>query len=242
MNIKIEISYEGTKYSGWQKQKNSLGIQGEIELAIEKATGKKVSLVGSGRTDAGVHAISQVANFDVDTTIPIEKMAEVITNFLPKDISIKKAEEVEDNFHARFSAHRKTYRYQMYVSRIRNPFLVNRAYQLKYDIDVEKMKKESKSLLGEHDFCGFMSSGSSVKSTVRTIFDIDIFTQREMVVIEICGNGFLYNMVRIITGTLIDIGRGKINDSMDEILESKDRSMAGHTAPACGLYLKSVEY
>lgn len=242
MNIMIEISYDGTNYSGWQRQKNSLGIQGELELAIEKVTKKKVSVIGSGRTDAGVHALAQIANFDVDTTIPIEKMAEVISNALPKDISVNDARVVSDEFHSRYSAHRKTYRYQLYRSRIRNPFLMKYAYQLKYDVDVDKMRSEAKKFIGEHDFVGFMSKGSSVKTTVREIYDIDVFEEGELIVIEVCGNGFLYNMVRIIAGTLVDIGRGRIVDSVEKILESKNRDRAGHTAPAHGLFLKSVEY
>ena len=241
-NIKIEVSYNGLRYCGWQKQKNDLGIQGEVEFACKQVFNQDVEVIGSGRTDAGVHAIAQVANFRVETTIPTEKIPEILNNKLPKDISVINAIEVEEEFHSRYSAHRKIYRYQIYPSRLRSPFLKDISYQAKYDLDVEKMKKESKALIGEHDFCGFMSSGSSVKSTIREIYSIDVFNENEMIIIEVEGNGFLYNMVRIIAGTLVDIGRGRINMSMSEIIKSKNRKNAGHTAPPQGLFLKKVIY
>lgn len=242
-NIKLTISYNGKNYCGWQKQPDSLGIQGELELACRKIFNvKDVDIIGSGRTDAGVHALGQVANFRVETTIPVEKIPEILNNNIPKDISILKAEEVDESFHSRFTAKRKRYRYQIYQSRIRSPFLKDISYQVKYELDLDKMKSEIKSLEGTHDFCGFMSSGSSVKSTVRTIYNAEIFQEGELIVIEVEGNGFLYNMVRIIAGTMVDIGRGRIKESLDEIISSKDRGRAGHTAPPQGLFLKRVFY
>lgn len=241
-NIMIKIAYQGTKYCGWQRQKDALGIQGEIEYAGEKVFGQKIDVVGSGRTDAGVHALGQVANFMVDTTIPTDKIAQVLNNKLPKDIAVLDAMEVGEDFHARFSAHKKTYRYRIYPSRIRSPFYSSTSYQVKSPLDVELMKKEVKYLIGVHDFVGFMSSGSSVKTTIREIYSADVFKEGDMLVIEVSGNGFLYNMVRIIAGTLVDIGRGHIRESMKDIIESKNRGSAGHTAPPQGLFLKEVEY
>src|SRR3712207_6303525 len=172
------------------------------------------------------------------STIPTDKIPEVLNNKLPKDISILSAEEVDGDFHARFSAHKKTYRYQLYKSRIRSPFYKDLAYQVKSDLDIDAMKREIKELIGVHDFVGFMSSGSSVKTTVREIYSAEIFEEGDLVVVEVCGNGFLYNMVRIIVGTIIDIGRHHIRESMKDIIVSKDRNRAGHTAPPQGLFLK----
>lgn len=241
-NLKITIQYNGKNYCGWQRQPNSLGIQGNIENAIYEITKEKVKLIGSGRTDAGVHAFGQVANFLINSNIPASKLPLAINSKLPKDISIIDCVEVDDNFHSRYSAIGKTYRYLIYNSQYRSPIYKDISYQVKYDLDIEKMKKEAKSLLGEHDFCGFMSSGSSVLDTVRTISDISIKTEEDLISIEITGNGFLYNMVRIIVGTLVDIGRGKIDESLEDIISSKDRKRAGHTAPAHGLFLKKVYY
>lgn len=242
-NIKIVVSYNGKNYCGWQKQKDSLGIQGELEYACKKVFNQKeIEIIGSGRTDSGVHALGQVANFLVDTTIPVEKIPEILNNNLPKDIAVLNAEEVDIDFHSRYSAHRKTYGYYIYPSRIRNPFYKDLSYQVKYELDVEKMKREIKYLEGKHDFCGFMSSGSSVKTTVREIYRADLFEEKGRIVVELEGNGFLYNMVRIVVGTIVDIGRGRITESLEDIIKSKDRNRAGHTAPAQGLFLKNVKY
>ncbi len=242
-NIKIVVSYNGKNYCGWQKQKNALGIQGELEYACRQAFKQKdIEIIGSGRTDAGVHALAQVANFKVETAIPVDRFPEILNNYLPKDIAVIDALEVDMDFHSRYSAHRKTYRYYIYPSRIRSPFYKDTAYQVKYKLDVEKMKREIKKLEGKHDFVGFMSAGSSVKTTVREIYRADLFEEGDRLIIEVEGNGFLYNMVRIIVGTMVDIGRGRIEESLDKIIESKNRERAGHTAPAQGLFLKNVEY
>ncbi|WP_101773782.1 tRNA pseudouridine(38-40) synthase TruA [Peptostreptococcus faecalis] len=242
-NIKLTIAYDGSRYKGWQRQPNSLEIQGEIEYACEQVFKKKrVEIIGSGRTDKGVHAIGQVANLKVETTIPIDKIPEALNNTLPDDIAILEAEEVDENFHARHSAIKKTYRYQVYPSRIKSPFFKNTSYRVKYRLDMEKMKKEIKSFEGEHDFAGFRNSGSSIINTVRTIYKIDIFEEGELIIIEVEGSGFLYNMVRIIVGTIIDIGSGRITEPLSDIIESKDRLRAGHTAPPQGLFLKEVKY
>ena len=242
-NIKIIVSYNGSNFCGWQKQKNGTSIQGELEYACKKAFNKKeIDVIGSGRTDAGVHALGQVANFKVDTSIPVEKFPEILNNNISKEIAVISAEEVDADFHARYSAHRKTYRYYIYPSRIRNPFFRDTSYQVKYDLDFDRMKSEVSALVGEHDFSGFMSSGSSVKTTVREIYRAEVFMENGMICIEVEGNGFLYNMVRIIAGTLVDIGRGRITEPLSDIIASADRDRAGHTAPPQGLFLKSVEY
>ncbi|EGT3955298.1 tRNA pseudouridine(38-40) synthase TruA [Clostridioides difficile] len=241
-NIKIKIQYNGKNYCGWQKQPDSLGIQGTIERAIYDITKEETSLIGSGRTDSGVHAIGQIANFKINSGISIENIPTALNAKLPKDISVIEACEVNDDFHSRYSAKGKTYKYLVYNSKFRNPILSEISYQVKYELDFDKMCSEAKSLLGTHDFKGFMSSGSSVKDTVRTIYDIDISKKDDLITFEISGNGFLYNMVRIIIGTLVDMGRGRINEPFLDIIQSKTRSRCGHTAPAQGLFLKKVHY
>ncbi|HBG5345771.1 TPA: tRNA pseudouridine(38-40) synthase TruA [Clostridioides difficile] len=241
-NIKITIQYNGKNYCGWQKQPDSLGIQGTIERAIYDITKENVKLVGSGRTDSGVHALGQTANFKVNSGISIESIPMALNAKLPKDISVIKACEVNYDFHSRYNAKGKTYKYLIYNSKFRNPILSDISYQVKYKLDFDKICLESKSLLGTHDFKGFMSSGSSVKDTVRTISDIDINKKDDLITLEISGNGFLYNMVRIIVGTLVDIGCGRINEPFLGIIQSKTRSRCGHTAPAQGLFLKKVHY
>lgn len=241
-NLKLTIQYDGTKYCGWQKQPNSSGIQGTIEYAIYEITKEKVNIIGSGRTDAGVHALGQVANFKTNSNIPAARIPDALNAKLPKDISIIDCQEVSDDFHSRYSATGKIYRYLIYNKPYRSPLYKDISYHVRYDLDIEKMRVEAQSLLGTHEFKGFMSSGSSVKDTVRTIHNISIEESGDLIVLEVEGNGFLYNMVRIIVGTLVDIGRGRIDKPLEEIIASQDRGEAGHTAPAHGLFLKKVHY
>ena len=241
-NLKLTIQYDGMKYCGWQKQPNSPGIQGTIEYAIYEITKEKVNITGSGRTDAGVHALGQVANFKTNSSIPVDRIPNALNAKLPKDISIVDCQEVSQEFHSRYSATGKIYRYLIYNKPYRSPLYKDTSYHVRYNLDVNKMRSEAKSLLGTHDFRGFMCSGSSVKDTVRTIRNITIEQNEDLIVLEVEGNGFLYNMVRIIVGTLVDIGRGRIDKSMEEIIASQDRGEAGHTAPAHGLFLKKVHY
>jgi pseudouridylate synthase I len=224
------------------KTTNSPGIQGTIEYAIYEITREKVNITGSGRTDAGVHALGQVANFKTNSAIPANRIPDALNAKLPKDISIINCEEVDEDFHSRFSAKGKIYRYLIYNKPYRSPLYKDTSYHVRYDLDLDKMRLEAKSLLGTHDFKGFMSSGSSVKDTVRTIHNISIEESEDLIILEVEGNGFLYNMVRIIVGTLVDIGRGRIQKSMAEIIDSGDRGQCGHTAPAHGLFLKKVHY
>lgn len=241
-NLKLTIQYDGTKYCGWQKQPNSSGIQGTIEYAIYEITKEKVNIIGSGRTDAGVHALGQVANFKINSNIPAARIPDALNAKLPKDISIIDCQEVSDDFHSRYSATGKIYRYLIYNKPYRSPLYKDISYHVRYDLDIQKMRVEAQSLLGTHEFKGFMSSGSSVKDTVRTIHNISIEESGDLIVLEVEGNGFLYNMVRIIVGTLVDIGRGRIDKPLEEIIASQDRGEAGHTAPAHGLFLKKVHY
>lgn len=241
-NLKLTIQYDGTKYCGWQKQPNSSGIQGTIEYAIYEITKEKVNIIGSGRTDAGVHALGQVANLKTNSNIPAARIPDALNAKLPKDISIIDCQEVSDDFHSRYSATGKIYRYLIYNKPYRSPLYKDISYHVRYDLDIEKMRVEAQSLLGTHEFKGFMSSGSSVKDTVRTIHNISIEYSGDLIVLEVEGNGFLYNMVRIIVGTLVDIGRGRIDKPLEEIIASQDRGEAGHTAPAHGLFLKKVHY
>jgi len=242
-NIKLLIEYDGTRYSGWQKQPNAMTIQENIEKAIKKITSEECTLIGSGRTDRGVHARGQVANFHTNSKIPSDRFKDALNSVLEDDISIRASEEVDDSFHSRYDAKGKEYRYLIYNNRIRSPIHRNYSYHVPYKLDIELMNKASKAFIGEHDFLGFMSSGSNVKSTVRTIYNISLKKNDDLIEIKVAGNGFLYNMVRIVAGTLVEIGNSRIDlNEVDDIITSKDRNKAGHTAPPHGLYLEKVFY
>ena len=242
-NIKLTIEYDGREYHGWQKQPNKLNIQGEIEKAIQTITGETVELIGSGRTDAGVHAFAQVANFKIESDFPIEKIAIAINSQLKQSIRIKKAEEVEENFHSRYHCHKKTYAYIIDNSEQGTAIYRHLTYHVPQSLNIEAKQEAANYLMGEHDFSSFKSSGTSSKSSVRIIYVAQILKEQERVVIQLTGNGFLYNMVRIIAGTLLEIGLGeKKPEEMKEILEAKDRQKAGKTLPATGLFLMNVEY
>lgn len=242
-NIKLTIEYDGKCYNGWQKQPNKLNIQGEIERAIYNITKEEVDLIGSGRTDAGVHALGQVANFKTNSEISIEKLPLAINSQLKNSIVIKEAEEVDERFHSRYNSKHKTYRYIINNSKCGTAIYRNLEYSYPFKLDAEKMKQASKYFEGEHDFKAFKSSGTSSKNSVRTIYKAIVKQEGEKIIIELTGNGFLYNMVRIISGTLLDVGLGKIRpEEIPEIIESKDRQRAGKTLPAHGLYLVEVKY
>ena len=242
-NIKLTIEYDGKEYNGWQKQPNKLNIQGEIERAIQNITGKQVELIGSGRTDAGVHAFGQVANFKIDSDFPIEKMAIAINSQLKKSIRIKKTEEVSPEFHSRYNCHSKTYQYVIDNSEQGSAIYRCLSYHVPQELDVEKMQKAVTYFVGEHDFSSFKSSGTSSKSSVRIIYDANVEKDGERVKISLTGNGFLYNMVRIISGTLVEVGLNNIEpEDIPKIIEAKNRQMAGKTLPPQGLFLMKVEY
>lgn len=242
-NIKLIIEYDGKGFNGWQKQPTKLNIQGEIEKAIEEITGEKVELIASGRTDAGVHSVGQTANFKTETKIPIEKIPKAINSKLKKSIVIKSAEEVDERFHSRYSVKSKTYRYIINNSEEGTAIYRGLEYHISNKLDVEKMNEAIKKFKGEHDFKAFKASGTSSKSSVRKILDGEVRKEGERIIIEITGTGFLYNMVRIISGTLLEVGLGKITpEDIPEIIKSQDRTKAGKTLPAHGLYLLKVEY
>ncbi len=243
-NIKLTIEYDGKDFNGWQKQPNKLNIQGTIEKAIEKITGEEIELMASGRTDRGVHAIEQVANFKTNSTLPIEKFPIAINNNMKTSIRIKNAEDVDEQFHSRLSCRRKTYRYVINNSKYGSSIYRNLETHIPIKLDVEKMQEAVKYFEGEHDFKAFKSSGTSSKSSIRTIYNAKVIKRPdERIWIELTGNGFLYNMVRIISGTLVDVGLGKINpEEIKEIIESKDRQKAGKTLAPQGLFLIKVEY
>lgn len=242
-NIKLIIQYDGTNYHGWQIQENAVTIQETVEKAIKKLTDARPKLSGCGRTDTGVHAENYVCSFKTESTISCDRFPYAINRFLPDDIVCISAEEMPADFDAHKSAVGKTYTYKILNSQYPNVFYNNRAWHYRYDLDIEKMRKAAKSFLGTHDFIGFAAAGFTVKTTVRTIHNIEIVKDGDLVMIKITGDGFLYNMVRIIAGTLVFAGNGKINwEDMSEIIASCDRKRAGITAPACGLYLSEVFY
>ena len=242
-NIKLTIEYDGKDFNGWQKQPNRLNIQGEIESAIEEITGEKIELFGSGRTDAGVHSLGQIANFKTNSNLPVEKMAIAINSKLKKSIRVKKAEEVSENFHSRYNCHKKKYRYIINNSSQGSAIYRGLEYHVPQKLDEKKKKKAIKFFEGEYDFKAFKSSGTSNKNSVRTIYKAEVRQSGERIIIELTGNGFLYNMVRIISGTILEVGLGKIKaEDIPNIIESKDRKRAGKTLPPHGLYLVEVMY
>jgi tRNA pseudouridine38-40 synthase len=242
-NVKLTIEYDGTRFHGWQRQDHHRTIQEEIEKALEKVMKKRIMIHGSGRTDSGVHGLGQVASFKGEFTIPIEKIPQAVNGLLPDDVAIQDAIEVDTGFHARYSARGKKYIYKIYNSPLRSPLHRNYAYFVSHPLDIDAIQKATSYFIGEHDFKGFMASGSSVKDTVRRIDSLNVYREQEMLTIEVKGNGFLYNMVRIIAGTLVDVGKGRIpQEQIPDIITSGDRIRAGHTAPPQGLYLAEVYY
>lgn len=243
-NYKITVCYDGTKYSGWQKQGNTQNtIQSKIENILTKMTGQQVEIFGSGRTDAGAHSKAQVANFKIKTDKTDEQILQYLNEYLPKDIAITSIQQVDMRFHSRLNAKQKTYVYRINTSGITNVFERNFVFHTKEKLNVEKMKKASTMFLGTHDFLPFCSNKKSKKSTVRTIYNIDIIEENGEIKIYVAGNGFLYNMVRIMVGTLFEIGQGKRNENdIKQIFDLKDRTKAGQTMPSCGLCLIDVQY
>ncbi len=242
-NIKLTIEYDGKDFNGWQKQPNKLNIQGEIERAIETITGERVELIGSGRTDAGVNALNQVANFKIEKDFPIDKFPIALNSNLKQSIRIKSAEEVDEKFHSRYTCKKKTYEYTINNSKYGTAIYRNMQFHYPIKLDENKMNEAIKYLIGEHDFKSFKASGTSSKNSVRTIYNAEVVRNDDIIKIRLTGNGFLYNMVRIIAGTLIEVGEGKIEPiEVKNILEAKDRLMAGKTLSPQGLCLINVEY
>lgn len=243
MRILIRISYDGSNYFGWQRQNGFISVQQKVEEALSALLKQNISIRGSSRTDTGVHAMAQGAVFEADTTIPMDKLPYALNSFLPKDIVVWEAMEVNGEFHPQYSVTDKTYEYKIQNSKFRNPKLCNYTDFVRYDLNIELMKKACCYFIGEHDFKAFCASGAQSKTTVRTIYDLTLEKEKDIVNIKVRGNGFLYNMVRIIVGTLVEVGKGKIMpEQIQDIILSKDRARAGKTMAPNGLTLMEVNY
>nr|QGT51017.1 tRNA pseudouridine(38-40) synthase TruA [uncultured Firmicutes bacterium] len=244
--IAMELTYDGVLYHGWQRQNNGLSVQQKVEEVLSERTGRPICVTGCSRTDAGVHALSYVLHFDSDMRIPVEKLADAFNSSHPVGIIAKRAWVADEAFHARYSAIGKTYRYMFWNARTRSPFTEKYSWHIPYSLDIAQMQTACAVFVGKHDFAGFMSAGGSQKTTVRTVRRCELFRDpqwAEQWVMEIEADGFLYNMVRIIAGTLVSVGCGKISVAdLPEILASCDRNRAGQTAPPQGLFLKEIYY
>lgn len=242
--FKCKVSYDGTLFSGYQVQPQKRTVQGELEGALQKLhKGDPIKVFASGRTDAGVHARGQVIHFDSPLSIPEDKWRIALSSLLPDEISILEVEKVESSFHARFDVTGKEYRYFVYTDKVRNPFKRNYAYHYPYPLDLAAVKKASQELIGTHDFTSFCSAKTEVEDRVRELREIELIEEEGNLTFRFVGNGFLYNMVRILVGTLLQVGSGDISsEKIREILEKKDRTFAGKTAPPQGLYLWEVFY
>lgn len=241
--VKLTVAYDGTNYCGWQVQPNGITVQEVLNQCLSEFTGENIETIGASRTDAGVHALGNVAVFDTEMRMPGDKFSFALNQRLPEDIRIQKSEEVDADFHPRYVKSQKTYEYR--ILNCRFPIPTERFYShfTYIPLDVDKMKEAASYLIGEHDFKSFCGTGAQVKTTVRTVKEIQIEKSGDRITIRITGEGFLYNMVRIIAGTLMDIGGGLYpSEKMKEILEAKDRKKAGPTAPARGLTLMKIQY
>jgi len=243
MRVKLTVEYDGTNYAGWQRQTNGLSVQEALERAFEAASGNHTVIHGAGRTDAGVHAMAQIAHLDTECSIPADKICYAINMHLPPDIRVKHSEKADDDFHARFSAKGKHYRYTIHNAAHAPAVYRHTAAHVRGRLDVEAMQEAAEYIIGTHDFACFCASGSEVKETVRTVYSLDIIQDEPFIQMDIKGSGFMYHMVRIIAGTLIEIGQKKRPPvSMKDIIASKDRERAGVTAPAKGLMMVAVYY
>ena len=242
-NYKLTIEYDGSNFVGWQQQKNGNSIQSAIQKAILELSGERVEVNGAGRTDAGVHAYGQVASFSIKKKIDTDVIRDGLNQHLrPQLISIQKAEQVDEDFHARFSAKKRWYKYKIINRRAPLTIDVNHAWCVFKKLDITKMKNESSFFIGQHDLNAFRSIYCQSKSSIKTIENIKIMQEDENIIIEIGARSFLHSQVRIMVGTLVDIAKGNINKSIKEIINNKKREEAGQTAPPRGLYLLKVEY
>ena len=245
--IKLTVAYDGTNYHGWQLQPREITVEEVLNKSISELTGEDIQVIGASRTDAGVHALGNVAVFDTESRIPGEKFSYALNQRLPEDVIIQRSEEVASDFHPRHCDCRKTYEYTILNRDFPLPEYRNTAHFCYGNLDIDAMNRACGSFIGEHDFAGFCSAGAQVKTTVRTIYSLEVREEKlrsgRLVRIIVQGNGFLYNMVRIISGTLLEVGRGmRSADEIADVIASKDRSKAGATAPAKGLKLVEIEY
>ena len=242
-NIALYLKYEGTAYHGWQVQKNACTVAQTLEEATAKVVGHRVHITGCGRTDAGVHARVYVANFRTESRIPVDRLPYALNTHLPEDIVVFNAMEVHDGFNAIGSCVKKEYTYQIYNSRIRDPFYVNRAWFYPKHLDENIMRRAAEQFVGTHDFAAVRSVGTDVKSTVRTVHHFEVERQGDLILCRICANGFLYNMARAMTGTIVYAAEGKIDpEGIGALLDSGNRTAAGPTVPAGGLYMSQLWY
>lgn len=252
MKLLINISFVGTDYCGWQKQKNRMTVQEKLTEAANELFCTPCDITGCSRTDSGVHAnlfcatVSKKGEDFIKTNIPLEKLPRAFNNFLPEDISVLSAKWVNDNFHPRYDAFYKEYVYKILARPERDPFLSERCWHIAHVFsgeDIERMNSAASAFVGKHDFSAFMATGSKIEDAVRTVKYVKCIQEENLINISIAADGFLYNMVRIITGTLVEVGEGKLSpDEIPNIINSKQRNLAGRTAPACGLYLNKVIY
>lgn len=242
-NLLITMRYDGSQYHGWQVQDNAVTVQQTFQDALERLFGERLPVVGCSRTDAGVHALMYCCNFRTDSAIPCDRIPYALNAHLPDDIGVYDCREVSEDFHARYSCKGKRYIYKIHNSPFRNPFTMGYAYLYRPKLDADFLNAQAKGFIGMHDFAAFAAAGGSVEDTVRTVQDAAVYRDGDAVCFEVQADGFLYNMVRIMTGTLLGISEGKISEgSIPEIINSLDRSRAGVTVPAQGLYLKEVFY
>lgn len=242
-NIALSLRYEGTRYHGWQVQKNAVTVAGTLETACAKVVGHPVHLTGCGRTDAGVHAMTYIANFRTVSRIPVDRLPYALNTHLPEDIAVLHATQVPDSFNAIGSCVKKEYTYQIYNDRMRDPFYVNRAYFYPKQLNETLMQQAAAQFIGTHDFAAVRSVGTNVKSTIRTIYDCSVTREGKLIFLRVSANGFLYNMVRAITGTVLYAAEGKLcPEDIGAILDSGNRTLAGPTAPSGGLYLTRLWY
>lgn len=242
-NIKLTIEYNGGEYSGWQRQPGRRTVQREIETAAEEITREKVVVHGSGRTDSGVHALGQVANFKTSSGLTASQLQKALNSCLPGDVAIAEVKEVPDSFHSQFSSKSKVYLYQILNREHRSAHLHGTTWNIKQQLNIESMKQASRCLIGSHDFKVFAHHDTKVRSTVRNVKKLNISRKKDIIDLEIEANGFLKRMVRMITGTLVQVGREKITpDDFRQILEDGERTKHVYTAPARGLFLKKVKY
>ena len=241
--ILLTVSYDGTNYAGWQLQENAVAVQQRLEEALEKLIHTPIRVTGASRTDAGVHAMGQRVHFDTASRIPADKYPFALNTCLPPDIRVLEGREVPGDFHARFDAKGKRYTYRIHNAPHASALYRNTTAHVPYKLDVELMRKALPDLLGTHDFAAFQAAGGTANTTIRTLTDVRLEQNGDLLTLTVCGNAFLYNMVRIIAGTMLDIGMGrKTPDAFQKALETRDRLSLGITAPACGLELTKVYY
>ena len=241
--IKLTVAYDGTDYCGWQIQPNGITVEEVLNKALSRLTGEDSAVTGASRTDAGVHARGNVAVFDTASTIPPGRFSYAVNTLLPEDVVVVKSEEVAADWHPRYQESVKTYAYHILNREMPDPVRRKYVWHVNCPLDLEKMRTAAEYLTGEHDFKSFCSIHTGAKTTVRTIYSMDVERSGEVITIRVSGNGFLYNMVRIITGTLVEAGRGfRQPESVKELLDADERGKAGPTAPAQGLLLESIEY